>query len=190
LYCNSCNKELAYDSDQGIKTIKKHLESKSHAKAASLKSHQKRLNVKKIDDQFEFDLMEAFASANIPIYKIQDLRLKKFLEKYTGRAILDESHYRKEVLPRIFDKSRAEIIKKLKFGPIYLIFDENTDSLGRYMLNILIGNCNKNESSTPLLFKTVDLERTNSITVSSAIISILNELYLNNEPSLATLNCF
>jgi hypothetical protein len=46
-------------------------------------------------DNFCNDLCEAFVAANIPLSKLQNPVLKRFLQKYTNRPVPDESTLRK-----------------------------------------------------------------------------------------------
>jgi hypothetical protein len=65
------------------------------------------------------------------------------------------------------------------------MFDETTDSCGRYMLNILVGECSVLKRSIPYLMKTSELANTNSKNINIKIIDLMNEIY-NNEASKFT----
>ncbi len=75
----------------------------------------------------------------------------------------------------------ANHIKKLKDFyadmPIYLIFDETIDASGRYILNILIGECSKESRKKPILLKVIKLNRTNSENINTEVLQTLNMLY-------------
>ncbi|KAG0435073.1 hypothetical protein DMUE_4900 [Dictyocoela muelleri] len=73
---------------------KRFVETKSFEAFASLKI---------INQTFHEKIVEAFAAANIPLYKLQNPFLKMFLEKYTNMTIRDESHCRKLILP-VYDR--------------------------------------------------------------------------------------
>ncbi len=49
---------------------------------------------------------------------------------------------------------------------IYLIFDETTDSCGRFVLNVLLGPFFIDKRSSPSLIATVLLEKTNAVNVN------------------------
>ena len=55
---------------------------------------------------FNFELCEALISANIPWVKLNNEKLKSFLNKYTQQHIPDESTLRKNYLPQCYAKVR------------------------------------------------------------------------------------
>jgi hypothetical protein len=118
-------------------------------------------------------LLQAFADANIPLCKLENTRLKNFLQKYTGEKIMDESHYRKNLISVLYDEKINEVKNNYNNCPIYIIFDETTDFMKRYILNILIGKCDPIKYSKPILIKTIELTKTNSININSEIIFLL-----------------
>ncbi|KAG0422638.1 hypothetical protein DMUE_6193, partial [Dictyocoela muelleri] len=121
-------------------------------------------------------LVEAFSAANIPLFKLQCPALKSFLREYTGKHIHDESHYRK-MIPDVYSAKRKLIFSILRDKYIFLMFDETTDSNGKYIINILGGLCNSVTRERAYLIKTVEIVKINSITISQEIINIMIELY-------------
>ncbi len=117
-------------------------------------------------------------SANIPLEKLKNPTLKTFIEKYTKEKLYSLTQYRGVVLEKVF-KSKMDQIKKeiMSSDATYLIFDESTDSVGRYMLNILIGSCFSDRRSIPKLIAVVELEKTDSLNVNSNVISALNNFF-------------
>ncbi len=83
------------------------------------------------------------------------------------------------MLDDLYKLSQTKIKKKISEGPIFLMFDETTDCVGRYILNILIGKCSEIKRSQPLLVKSVEITKTNSKNVNFQIIQLLNILYNN-----------
>lgn len=49
------------------------------------------------------DMCEAFIAANIPWKKLQNTKLKEFLQSYTGRHIPEESTLRKNYLQQVYN---------------------------------------------------------------------------------------
>jgi len=49
----------------------------------------------KQENDFNHDLAEALLPANIPLYKVNNVKFKASLEKYTSKNIPDESTLRK-----------------------------------------------------------------------------------------------
>lgn len=53
------------------------------------------------------------------------------------------------------------------------MFDETTNINGRYILNILMGECSAKHRENPIFMKTFELENTNSMNINMEIISLL-----------------
>lgn len=181
LICIVCNKKLNYNPDEGTSPIKRHFVTKAHNKNARIfkdqESFQNMHGITVKNKKFDEELVEAFLSANISLNKLQNPVLNMFLTRYTKNTIYDESHYRKNTIPHIYAKQQKSIFNKLRNEPLYLIFDETTDSQGRYILNILGGICSITTRQKPFLIKTVELDRTNAQTVNQQIMNLLIELY-------------
>ncbi len=101
-------------------------------------------------------------TTNIPVNKLQESKFKDFLEKYIGVKIKDSSYYRKYLLDELYGELQTQIKKKHLLLPIFIMFDETTDACRRFILNILIGECSESKRCPPILYKTVELSRTNS----------------------------
>ncbi len=88
------------------------------------------------------------------------------------------TQYRGVVLEKVF-KSKINQIKKeiMSSNVTHLIFDEITDSVGRYVVNILIGSCFSDRRSIPKLIAVVELEKTDSVNVNSNVISAFNNFF-------------
>ncbi|KAG0437749.1 hypothetical protein DMUE_3508 [Dictyocoela muelleri] len=109
LMCVFCSKNITYNPKEGTKTINRHLTTKSHIENVNRKRTQQVLestcNLTVINETYDRKLVEAFAAANIPLYKLQTPILRGFLEEYTNIGIRDESFYRKLLVP-IFHQER------------------------------------------------------------------------------------
>ena len=57
------------------------------------------------------------------------------MEKYMKRQIKDESHYRKNIIPTMYNSYLKRKMEYYVDKPIYLIFDETTDANERKNLN-------------------------------------------------------
>jgi hypothetical protein len=161
--------------------LKCHIKTKNHLNNVELSKKQPRLSIKGAliaeDDNFHKELTQAFIKANIPINKIQNLEIVKFLEKYIVIAVKSESTYRKKIIKTIYEKEFHYLKMFFSDKEIYIIFDETTDSCGRFILNILLGECNLKNRMAPKLFKTIELETTNSSNCNLEILNVLNILY-------------
>ncbi len=61
-----------------------------------------------------------------------------------------------------------------------MIFDESTDACGRYILNLLIGECNNERRTRPYFLELVKLDKVNADSVTSAIIKKFAEFFNND----------
>lgn len=179
LYCTICNEVKLYRPGEGVTPLKIHLSTKLHLGNEINIRKQTMLDFerKASNDIFNRALLLAFARANIPVFKLENTHLKNFLEEYTGRKILDESAYRKQILDVVYHDHLSKIKNFYMDKDVYLCFDETTDAAGRYILNILIGECSKEARKRPSLFKVIELPKTNSGNINLAILKLLNELY-------------
>jgi hypothetical protein len=57
------------------------------------------------------------------------------------------------------------------------MFDKTTDANRRYILHILTGECFKNIRKRPILFRSIELERTNSANINQVILNFLSKLH-------------
>ena len=178
LFCKVCNVVKVYTPSEGVNPLKRHMRVASHTERLHLKETQTRLNLEKRNsssllDTFDAKLVLAFTNANIPLHKLNNECFKEFLQEFTNQKIKDESFYRKNILEEIYSVKYREIKQRYCDKPVYLVFDETTDAAGRYILNILIGECSKYSRTSPSLIKTVELPRTNSENVNFEIIQLL-----------------
>ncbi len=123
LFCNSCNEPKEYNSQEGIRGLKRHLQSKKHLEALNRKKNQKRLDVIKTGveiENFHYSLINSFIVANIPLQKLANIELKKFLKNISGNKIKTPASYRTSTLNDIFDKKRRMFKNTLRVAPIFL----------------------------------------------------------------------
>lgn len=75
LTCLECGKEVNYSTKEGIRPLKKHLETSLHLANVKKREGQKTLeetcNITISNDFFNKNLVEAFTAANIPLNKLQ-----------------------------------------------------------------------------------------------------------------------
>ncbi|KAF7682713.1 hypothetical protein CDIK_4469, partial [Cucumispora dikerogammari] len=138
---------------------------------------------KKTIDRRSFNmwLLEAFASANIPIEKHNNVKLINFIEDFTNERVYSSSWYRQEIIPNLYDREYKLLIEQFKNNNIYFVFDETTDIIGRQILNLLIGLCDETERKTAKLVKTIFLEKTNSLNMNIEILKLLDELFTTKD---------
>jgi hypothetical protein len=113
-------------------------------------------------DNFCNDLCEAFVAANIPLSKLQNPVLKRFLQKYTNRFVPDESTLRKNYVPNCYNKVMKSIENRVSNNYLWVSADETTNILGRCVTNIIIGTLHPTLPYTPYLIATKMSTRINA----------------------------
>lgn len=191
IFCKLCSKLFVYRPNDGVAPLKQHTMTKLHTKKVlSEKNSQENIdgyaiNVTKVKD-FDTKLVNAFASANIPLDRLNNSMFKKFLEEFSKMEIKSVTHYRKLIEEQHASKFEQEC-KGFAASEIYLMFDETTDSVGRYMLNILIGKLSDKSRMKPKLMKTIELSKTNSVNINTSILDLLTTIYGTLEKAKLTL---
>ncbi|XP_063931091.1 uncharacterized protein LOC135143156 [Zophobas morio] len=104
--------------------------------------------------EFNLEMCNALIAANIPWNKLSCPKLKEFLQKYTGKHIPDESTLRKNYLEQCFQDTVERIKTYIRDNDIWISVDETTDSVGRYMANMIIGKLDCEAASVPILLST------------------------------------
>ncbi len=175
LFCNFCNETKSYVPREGIRPLKRHINSQKHMKSIKIKAEQTRLNlqIKNSDKSnvFDVELVEALFSTNIPIHKIENKNFRTFLEKYTNKRVNSHTFYRGTIIDAIYDKKFNDVKSILhNMGHYYIIFDETTDSCGRHILSLLIGGCSENTRSKPYLVSLLELEKTTAQNINIEIL--------------------
>ncbi|KAG0442092.1 hypothetical protein DMUE_0542 [Dictyocoela muelleri] len=77
----------------------------------------------------------------------------------------------------IYENEIKTIFSKFKGEDILLMFDETADVNGRFVLNILGSFCSKITRQKIFLLRTIELSKTNTVTVGQEIINIMFEIY-------------
>jgi hypothetical protein len=124
LFCNACNKILSYSIKQGVRTVKDHVNSLKHKTSFELKGTQQRLQLTSNDSAFQKELLEAFLDSNIPLSKLNNNKLRAFIQKYTVRRVADESTLRRTALDELYIEKRDRIKADHINEPIYIIFEK------------------------------------------------------------------
>jgi len=84
-------------------------------------------------------LYRALIRSDIPLFKLKNVAFKKFMEKYTGHKIPDESTLRKNYVSGVYEETILKIQNIIGDGPIWVGIDETTDADGRYIANVIVG---------------------------------------------------
>lgn len=138
----------------------------------------KNMDKKTAEQEFAKELCEAFLSANIPLSKVQNTKLKCFLEKYSRHHVPDESTLRKNYVEQIYAEVNTEIRSLIGSHLLYFEVDETTDSCGRYIANLLIGCLNAEKAGKSYLISCKQLDKTNNCTITRFIHEGLTNFFL------------
>ena len=98
------------------------------------------------------ELCQAMLAANIPWKKLQNKKMRDFLETHLGISILNEATLRKLHLGFCYDEVIDQIREKLTGSSIFLSVDESTDAQGRYVANVIVGNLDKDNPHPHIWF--------------------------------------
>ena len=181
IFCNVCSVTIGIDKKHQKDRINAHLKSKKHLENIEI---QEKNQQEMLDSTTDFtkiyyqDLATAFASAGIPFHKLSHPAIKEFLEKYINTKTPDETTLRKGYLKPIFVKTQERIKEIVSDSNVCFILDETTDSLKRYVLNILVKPIN-GTNVKPMLLNVLFLEKVNNITVMQAFIDTCLLLWPN-----------
>ncbi|KAL4153406.1 hypothetical protein QTP88_001239 [Uroleucon formosanum] len=181
LFCKFCDVKVSTTKrflvTQHIKTAK-HEQAFNQRKRREQSISQSLLteNLNKKSD-FKSDLTEALVFANIPLYKVNNLKFKNFLEKYTSKNIPDESTLRKDYVDSIYQKTLTKIQAEVFNHKIWVSIDETTDVDGRYVANVIVGVLDSEVPGKVMLVNCEHLEKTNSTTIAQLFDRTMNLIW-------------
>jgi hypothetical protein len=142
LFCKACEKSVngsrTYLVEQHLNTIKhkENVKRKGNVGSQSLLFSSPQNQQMPIYSQ---DLCDALVAADIPLWKLKNPILCKFLEKYTNKIAPDESTLRKNYLPKSYEYIIEKIRKEIGENYIWVSVDETTDVEGRNICNFIVG---------------------------------------------------
>lgn len=177
LFCKLCSTSVCHDTRT---QVTQHIATQKHKLNATKKSNggnfsvQQPLVLQNDRSGYFSDLTEAFTKANIPLNKINDENIARFLEKYTGCKSPDESTLRKNYLPKIYEEKQRKLKERLHNQKVWTSVDETTDTDGRYVANCIIDLFDMERTS--FLANTTFLERTDHSTIAKFFFDTLRIL--------------
>lgn len=115
-------------------------------------------------DSFFKDLCLALVSSDIPLWKLNNEQLRRFLEKYTNRRVPDESTLRKNYLQQCFQDVICHVRDQLKHEKIWISIDETTDAAGQCVCSAVVGAMKAGSRSYLLNIQVLD--RVNHSTIA------------------------
>ena len=181
LLCKICEREVKADKKflvvQHVKGAKHTalVEKKAQVASSSVSQLKPFLEAAGKQSQFTLDLCDAFVSADIPLYKLDNPKLRSFFEKYK-HPIPCSATVRLNYL-KIAYESRLDYIRNyVGDKQIWVSSDETTDATGRFVAHIIVGTLESVESKSFLLHAEC-LEKTNSATISQCFMTALTVLW-------------
>ncbi|XP_055902175.1 uncharacterized protein LOC129938564 [Eupeodes corollae] len=175
LFCKICSKGVSYDKKF---QVDQHLKSMRHTELSTLSNStnsQQLLSFRTTQNNFNMDLCEAFVAADIPLSKLNNPSLRKFLFEYTKEIVPDSSTLRKNYINKMYILLTDKIKSVLKDEYIWISIDETTDIQGRFVANVVAGVLSQNEDlRKKVLLNVVELEKTNHSTIAQIFDETVN----------------
>lgn len=160
--CDICKENFKIDCKTSVSRFKDHLDTSKHKinvdNKKNLHFRYKSFSLEERKDEFHLDFIEMMCRCNIP-FNICDMDFfKDFFKKWVSVKLYSSTHYRSTILPKMAN-DKIDKIKKFFIDKFYYIqFDETSDSCGRKILNLLIGQCIEVRRKRPFLIKSVLLQ--------------------------------
>uniref|UniRef100_H3B305 HAT C-terminal dimerisation domain-containing protein n=1 Tax=Latimeria chalumnae TaxID=7897 RepID=H3B305_LATCH len=187
-FCTYCNVTVDHYRKS---SVDRHLDSNTHRKRKQMIHLQRNKKVtslfqkstknREARNYLNFELTEAFVCANIPLEKLDNRKLHKFLRQHVtnGGTISSSAQPRQEYLPKAAEYHKQEIMELIKrSGYLSVVTDKSTDSQDQYVLHILfvLQSLNGEDASdSVILANTMYLHAVNYNTISQAIAKCLNK---------------
>jgi len=181
LCCQSCDKSVSIDQ-RG--QVIQHINTSKHRgnKVRKLIFQQNFISTSSTSTNsksvFNDDLCRALIRSDIPLFKLKNVAFKKFMEKYTGHKITDESTLRKNYVSGVYEETISKIQNIIGDGPIWVGVDETTDADGRYIANVIVGKLST-EPSKPFLLCCEELDKCNHKTICQLFYNAMGVLWPN-----------
>ncbi|KAL4112216.1 hypothetical protein QTP88_016047 [Uroleucon formosanum] len=146
-YCKIC--DIKCGSAKRF-NVTQHLTTAKHLKLVAQK--EKNVNVKKAQQRFLTDTKKSCFNRD--------------LLKYTGKIISAVTTLRKGYVDEIYDETLIKIINAVIDKKMWVAIDETTDSLGRFVANIIIGTLKTDKPGQTFLLNSEVLPITNNSTIA------------------------
>lgn len=194
-FCKACEDAFSW----GRKSeLVQHSKSQRHKKNLQLKAKRSHTQAQLEDlqpkqakmsksDRLGKELGEAFLAAGIPWLKLENLRLRGFLESNLGITIPSETTMRKRFLDDIYEESLTSIKNLLDGHPLWISVDETTDVKGRHVAIVLVGRLDNEKYHQPHVVNIAFMEKTNSDTIAQLINDTIRGLFPQFEADLLKL---
>lgn len=178
--------ERKFQIDQHVKTsghvakLEKFKSGDKKPQSSLLKCLQSSEKKKKTDEQHVFneDLCRAMVASNIPLKKLDNENFQRFFQKYCKFNVPSERTLRRNDVGSLYTAVMEEIKAKIGNNNFYLCIDETTDSVGRYIVHLMIGVLHQEILSHSYLIASKQLDKTNNLTVARFVQEELSKFFL------------
>lgn len=126
--------------------------------------------------EFSRDVTMAFLKEGIPLHKLENGPLRDIFDKYCSVKLPSVRTLRRMV-PQLCEKNLEEIRENIGDSRIWLSVDEATDSLGRYIANVVVGKLDPDNVQKGYLIYVAQLEKTNASTIVQTVQEALRILW-------------
>jgi len=107
---------------------------------------------------------------------LSNIQFKAFLEKYTGEEIPAITTLRKGYVDEIYTETINKIRNAVIGKQIWVSIDETTDSLGRFVVNVIIGTLETDSSEQSFLLNSEILTKVNHSTIAKIFDNSMHNL--------------
>lgn len=171
LFCKICDVRVAAEKKF---TIEQHMSREKHKRGLQRLENKSSVNLQQMllgDTCSTFSpfcekLCEAFLSADISLHKLNHPKLRTFLEEETGKLIPDPRTLRRTYIARCYDKTLKKIREMIGERNVFVSIDETTDSMGRYVANVIVGVLEAHSPGEQFLLHCEQLDKVNYSTIS------------------------
>lgn len=195
LMCKYCDCRLEFERKD---TLNKHIQSVKHKNIKQRQQPAKRQlsideagpmlkRAKLHKEEFVLETVEAFIAAGIPVEKLDNCKLREWLEKNVSGAgdIPSADWVRKKYIPLLREKKEAEIKEKLADQKVVILADETTDKGNNCVFNILFQILQPGAEHSILLGASCVLQAANAAACSKAVIDICTKYEVKEENVVA-----
>lgn len=129
-------------------------------------------------DSFKEDLCLALIAADIPFHKLDNPTFRNFLTDYTNYVIPDRKTLSNNYLRPLYDNVIARIREDLQDKRIWVSMDEATDSAGRFVVNVIVGELSpESPTNCSYLLTSTFVDNANHSTMSCAFNDAMGVLW-------------
>ena len=193
VFCIPCEYYFeTFTAKHGKQTVHEHVNNSAKHKANVCENPNKRKSTEDLtkitihtkgyaSKDFWTDLCKAFMCADIPLEKLKNEVLIKFLKDYTKRNIPHPTTLRNEYVDPIYEDMMDKIRKTIGTDDLGMMFDETTDISQNTVFNLLVFSLNGKEIE-PCLVSSQNLKSTKASDIKSAVKKGLKSLFPEGIP--------